>query len=202
MAAKLHQLPVPDMADGIWSAIEMQLDAPANVPGAPAHPPVSNLARSLGYGFAALVAAALIWWFFSHKEQGPKQSAPPRPVPEIHTPLPVGPPPAPSDSPGSTRPAQNKNIPARPAEIKKDSVSDHNVLNDSIPKDSAANPLFRPSKADSSALQQDKPTLPDVDLYAIPVPSPPQRKKNKGVKGITSDDYKITASKDSTKKKD
>lgn len=112
IAEKLDQVPVPDMADSIWSSIEMQLDAPTNVPEAPAQKPASIL-KSIGwYGLAGIVAVvALLWWYFSHKGHEPKDTMPPKALPEKHAPLPVAPPPV---EPSPVAPS-----PAGPAPVKK-----------------------------------------------------------------------------------
>jgi len=202
MAAKLDQLPVPDMADSVWCGIEMQLDALTNVPHTPEQRP--DLTRTVWYCFAGIVAVALLWWYFSHKAHAPKVTLPPKPLPETHAPLPVEPlsPQVEENSHVSNKPAQKKNMPIVPVEIKKDTVSYRGAQKDSIRVDSAANQVLPSMKADSPAVQKNKPTLPDVDLYEIRQPPPSRGKKHKGVKGITNDEYKITASKDSAKKKD
>jgi len=225
IAAKLDQVPVPDMVDSIWAGIEVELGAPGDggEPGsadardsarsadAPGPGGLASAFKRIGwYVLAGIVAvAALLLWYFVHK--GPKDKV----LPEIHAPVPVTPSPdsampaspmpgKPSpaqDSPSSDKPAKKKNLPVLPAETRKDTVSSHNVLGDSVRADSAARQVLPPIKVDSGSLQKKRPALPDVDLYAIPPPSVPGGKKHKGVKGITEDDYKITASKDSARKR-
>jgi len=182
IAAKLDQLPVPDMADGIWSDIERELDAPAGPPNEPA----SAFTRAGWFGLAAVVVAALLLWYFAHKTPA---TQPPGALPATHAPAPVEPaePPPAEERPSSDKPAKKKIIPVLPVEIKKDTAAYHAA----VPIDSV--------HADSVV----KKILPDVDLYAAPpAPAPaPGGKKHKGVKGITDDDYKISAGKDSGKKK-
>ncbi len=68
IADKLQQLPVPDMADGIWARIELELDASvnedANEPAKPAHPNSEGVAAKtiaiIGGGLIALVVLFFI----------------------------------------------------------------------------------------------------------------------------------------------
>lgn len=193
MAAKLDQVPVPDMSDSIWASIEMELDGPAASRGNPAPSPDSGTEKPRsafdGWGWFSLagvmLVVALLWWYFGHKAPVP---TPPRTLPEKHAPVLVEPPPA-KEHHRSEKPAKKKDIPVLPVEIKKDTAAYHAA----VPIDSV--------HADSVV----KKMLPDVDLYAAPpapAPAPASGgKKHKGVKGITDDDYKISAGKDSGKKK-
>jgi hypothetical protein len=61
--------------------------------------------------------------------------------------------------------------------------------------DSASKPVLAPIHIDSSLLHINSVPMPHVDSAN----SNPPGKKPKGVKGITSDDYKISVSKDSAK---
>jgi len=209
LAAKLEQLPVPDMADRIWVDIEMQLDTAGDVPNAPSRPPASGFKRIGWYGLAGLAAAVvLLWWHFSHNR--PRKTMPPKVLPEMHAPLPVRPsvpqvvPPAVTppvyDSPASGKPAPKRTIPLPTSGIEKDTASLLSVPKDSVFLDSTARLLLPSMKPDTSSLSRNRPGLPDVDLYG-PSPSRPHGKKPGGVKGIGEDDYKITASKDSGRKK-
>lgn len=207
IAAKLDQVPVPDMADSIWSTIEMQLDAPATTSKSPGW-----------YGLAGVVVVlVLLLWYLSHKNHALKDTMPPGALPENPMTLPVQPPPV-EDSHVSDRSDKKKDIPVMPAGGKKDTVAYHGVskgsilskdsivskdsiaAKDSILVDSAAKEVLPSIKTDSSSLQRHRPALPDVDLYEPPQSLTPRDKKHKGVKGITDDDYKISASKDSGKK--
>lgn len=197
IAAKLDQVAIPDMADGIWSNIEMQLDAPADGPDAPAQKPAATLKGIGWYGLAVTLAVvSLLWWYFSHKPV--TNTTPSKALPETQTPLPVVPPPV-ENSHASDRPPRKVNVPIKPVETPKDTASFHNIPKDSVRVDSAANKAVPSMKIDSSSLQRNRPGLPDVDLYGSPPPLP-RDKKHKGVKGITDDDYKIKASKDSGRK--
>jgi hypothetical protein len=216
VAAKLDQVPVPDMADGIWSAIEMQLDAlagmadvPGQVPAGPVSPlkPASadtirkpaSAVRGWGwYALAGVVAVVIVlWWYFGHKRSG--DTMPSKLLPEKHAPAPVTKPPV-TASPVSDRPAKKKSVPLLPAGTKKDTVSFYTAPKDSFRTAPAAAPLPPPVRTDPPAVQTNRPALPYVDLYQGPSPAP-HGKKPRGVKGITDDDYKLTTAKDSARKK-
>lgn len=199
IAAKLDQAPVPDMADGIWSNIEMQLDAPAD---APAKKPSPKYKGKGWYGLIGLTAVvALLWWFYNHKSHSPENAKPPKALTPANQPPPVEPPGI-ADSNTSMEPLKKKSSPLTPVKIKKDTMSFHHIPNDNIGVDSAAKQILSPpANVDSSYLQNDKVPLPDADLYRVQPPPTLPPKKYRGVKGITSDDYKISAGKDSGRKK-
>ncbi|NML39943.1 hypothetical protein HHL17_22270 [Chitinophaga sp. G-6-1-13] len=213
MAAKLNQVPVPDMADSIWASIELQLDAVADTPDDHSsddakdnqqtdnHPTENNTAQytaakksivkylSKGwYGFAgAAAAASALWWYTSHQAPAPEKTAPVKAVPETHAP-------APPDSSATVTPAETQPVPANK---KKDSVSLMNVLSRvAPPPDSSARQVSPPPVVDSPAIQHQRylPLVTD-SVQAVPV------KKPRGVKGITEDDYRISVQKDSSGKK-
>jgi len=186
IAAKLDQVPVPDMSDSIWADIEMQLDAAADVPAKKV-----SLKYKVWFGVAAAaVVAALLWWYFAHKDHAPETPKPPAAAPVTNEP------PAVRDSSISISPTKD---PVIPRKIKKAASA---LPLDSVRIDSAAaTPVLPPVKVDS--LQKHKVDIPDVDLYMAPVqPPPPRGRKPRGVKGITDDDYKLSAQKDSARKKD
>lgn len=198
IAEKLDQVPVPDMADGIWAGIAMQLDAGAGSE-APAKKPSVKFGGKGWYGLIGVAGiVALLWWYYGRL---PQRAIPPKALPApapVETPAvspPVAKPPTIRDSGKSSyRPPEKKIVPAAPGEVKKDTVLFHPVPKDSV-------------RRDSSFLQKNRLPLPDVDLYTSPPSSrppssppplsPPPPKKNRGVKGISSDDYKISARKDS-----
>lgn len=234
IAAKLDQVPVPDMADSIWAGIEMQLgvpggepdgaddgqdassdtsDAPTDAPDAPTNKlaPKSRGAGWYGLGLVAVVAITLWWYFSLPKKQEPLPAAPPAVAPSPDRG--VQPAPGVQSPSGVPPPAGSRHM------IKKDTTSVHRARADSLHADTAAKRILPPLNIDSSFLQRNRPELPDVDLYGSPPPStrppdvqpplspspgvqpPPGGKKHKGVKGITDDDYKISAGKDSARKR-
>ena len=252
IAARLDHIPVPDLADPIWSSIEAQLDASIdpsdastdspvmpntsadvqhvpnspvvpdspNVPdspgapdaphalGTPAQKPASTIKHIGWYVLAAIVVAALLWWYLDHKAHAPRDPILLKPLPETHAPMPAAPPPPVEDSHTPDKPAKRKSIPPIPfPNVPKDSLRVDSPSTRPLPSGSpsgapSGSPSGLPSaKPDSSSFPKTKPALPDVDLYGSPPPPVPRTKKPRGVKGLTDDDYKITASKDSARKK-
>lgn len=64
IAAKLDQVPVPDMADSIWASIEAQLDAPVEIPDQKTTPKIKGKGW---YGFAGItVVVTALWWYTNH----------------------------------------------------------------------------------------------------------------------------------------
>jgi len=205
IAAKLEQVAVPDMSDSIWAGIEEQLDAP----------PGGRGAGDGGSGFrvpgwwgivAVAVVVGLLLWYFGRK--GTVAPPPPRALPTQQAPA--------LDREDSVEPAEsgrsvgpgrvetggsrNKPVGSIPA-VQTDSLLFHRVPVDSVRVDSLVRQAAPPAKVDSPALQRNRPMLPDVDLYSTPVVPSPGVRKHKGVKGISDDDYKLSAGKDSARKR-
>ena len=206
LAAKLDQVPVPDMADGIWSAIEMQLDAAGEVPsqepaaGLIDRKSVSRVKASRWYVIAGIVAVVIVlWWYLGHKRY--REPVPFIPLPQRQAPLPAPMPAAPAeDSPASDRPVKKKSMPFLPAGSKNDTLAFSVAPTDTARAAPLPGPAPPPVLMDSPVLQTNRPLLPDVDLYRSAPPAP-QGRKPRGVKGLTDDDYKLTATKDTMKKK-
>jgi len=190
IAAKLEQVPVPDMADSIWASIEAQLDAPVEIPDQKTTP---KLKGKGWYGFAGItVAVTALWWYTSHTNHSQKNKTPENipAVPEIPAPV--------IDSPAIKENIEKKTVPFPAAPPKKDSLTQEVAPVSSIHKDSVAERVFPLFKPDSTFWRYDKTPLPPID----PVNTAPPPKKVKGVKGISDNDYKISAGKDSTRKED
>jgi hypothetical protein len=197
MAAKLDQITVPDMSDAVWAGIEEQLDAP---PGEPGAGDGSGFKVSGWWGlFAVAVVVGLLFWYFGRK--GVVSSPPSRALPTQQAPVredSVGPAESVRPGPvGSRKPAGGKSIPVVPV----DSLSFQKTPVDSALADSSVRQVAPPVKVDSGFQQRNRPALPDADLYTTPPVLPPGGRKHKGVKGITDDDYKISAGKDSGRKR-
>ncbi|WP_106527817.1 hypothetical protein [Chitinophaga niastensis] len=188
IAAKLDQIPVPDMADSIWDSIEMQLDA---VVDAPDKRPVPKYKGKGWYGFIGIIVAVIIlWWYYNHKNHAQKNTTPLKTLPATEKAPPV------TDSNTLINHIEKKNIPIAPVNIKKDTLSLNGIPNNSISFDSVSTQNLPPTEMDSLSLQNNRPQIRFFDsVYIIP-----PRKKPKGVKGITNDDYKISVDKDSIKK--
>lgn len=191
IAAKLDQIPVPDMADSIWNSIEMQLDADA-VDEAPDKKPSPKNTGKGWYGFIGIIVVATsLWWYYHDENKTPLPATPIKTLPATEVPSAV------ADSHTIIPNIEKKNIPISPVNLKKDTFSLNNILNSEIHFDSASIQNVVPTPIDSPALQNDKPAVRVLDsIYAFPV-----RKKYKGVKGITQDDYKLSVNQDSIQKK-
>jgi hypothetical protein len=195
IAAKLEQLPVPDMMDSIWASIEMQLDADlssGDSNDSPSQNPVKGL-PGMGKGFyfsiIAAVIIAIVLIYKANKNDKKKSNNIPAPVKkEIVIPL--------ADSNQNTNILQKENT--SPATIinKKDSTFNPFIPGNRISFDSLNQTAVPFSKPDSSAIIKNKPLLPAFD--SLP---PPPLIKPRGVKGITDNDYRIQeGKKDSAKK--
>ncbi|HEY8969634.1 MAG TPA: hypothetical protein VIM64_11085 [Puia sp.] len=190
IAAKLDQIPVPDMADSVWSSIGMQLDAGADAAdqedGAPDQGDGAPDRRS-GSGFkgwhgflGAVVIVATVWWYYSHTAMNTMRQVAP---PVIKAPAPV------ADTMNSIK---KKNVPAAPAIVKKDTAVLHPPPATIASPDTVTRQILPPVRVDSPSLHNDWVPFPFFDSLSV---KPPGRKP-RGVKGITSDDYKISAGKD------
>ncbi|HVI47326.1 MAG TPA: hypothetical protein VM802_20780 [Chitinophaga sp.] len=199
MAAKLDQIPVPDMADSIWASIDMQLDAVADTPDNNPDNTAGeeNIIKYDGkgwYGFAAVTAAAASMWWYTHREHPvPEKVSPVKAVPAIQAPVQA------ADSNTTIKPVEMKPPPIAPPKVKADTISGKDAVSAVAPEtDSAAERMLPWIKVDSLVKPHHKVYMPVIDSVNIP---PPVR-KTRGVKGITADDYRISVQKDSSGKKD
>ncbi|HEY1166386.1 MAG TPA: hypothetical protein VGE90_14500 [Chitinophaga sp.] len=187
ITAKLDEISVPDMADSIWASIEMQLDA---VPSSPDNTPKPKKTIKFNgkgwYGIAGVAAvSAMLWWYTSHKDQTTEKTTPVITVPAPQAPV--------IDSSTSVPPAEQQ--PPATIKPKKDTVE----FIKELPKiDSATHAVLPAPKVDSQLLKYQSIFIPTRgDSVSMPPP-----KKSRGVKGISEDDYKISAgAKDSTGQK-
>jgi hypothetical protein len=186
ITAKLDEIPVPDMADSIWASIEMQLDA---VPASPDNTQQSKKTIKFNgkgwYGIAGIAAVTVaVWWYASQKDQTTEKATPVITVPAPQPPL--------VDSSTSVPPVEKQLLP--PVKPKKDTVEFIKAL----PKiDSTTRQILSAPAADSPLLKYQSIFIPTRDSVSAPPP-----KKSRGVKGISEDDYKISAgNKDSTGQK-
>jgi hypothetical protein len=188
MAFKLEQVPVPDMSDRIWADIETQLDADRSVP--------TPKGKGLWYGIigiVTLVTLVLIWWYYGHKS-----NAPGRTVPKTSTPLTKEPLPA-TDSHTIINKPGKRILPAEIVPFGKDTLL---PINSSV--DSTFRPDFLPARLDVFPFRGDSSSGQNngTQLYIDTVKISPPVRKHSGVRGITDDDYKISAKKDSGKSRD
>jgi len=191
IAAKLDQIPVPDMADSIWNSIEMQLDADVvnETPDKKTSP--KNTGKGWYGVIGIIVVATSLWWYYHDSGSASPQTIPLLPLPAKEHPLPV------TDSQTIISPnIEEKKSPIVPP-VQKDSFSLNNILHIDIPVDSTAAQPETSTPVDSAAILHDKFPARVLDsIYTLPT-----HKKYKGVKGITNDDYKLSVNPDSTRKK-
>lgn len=190
IAAKLEQLPVPDMMDSIWASIEMELDA--DLPSddsdqSPSTNPTKGLpGMSKGFYLSVLTAViiAIILIYKANKNDKKKNNNTPMPAKtEIVVPV--------ADSDQSTGITLEKNDGITTTVVnKKDSSNNSFITGNRISLDSVVQQALPFSKPDSSAIIKNNLLLPSFDS----IPLPPLIKP-KGVKGITDNDYRIQENK-------
>jgi hypothetical protein len=180
IAAKLEQLPVPDMADAIWNRIREQLDT--DMPSGDHNPPPPAPPRPTRPGrgrWGLLAAVAVLFLIYTINKQHQNTSTPPQiPAPARSDSLSPAPEPGIQASPGK-----------KPGTVRQQMITPL----DSLPGNT---PAPMPDNA--------PPVLPPLDSIALPPPAPvinnaapPKAKdslpvrKPKGVRGITDSDYKI-----------
>lgn len=186
IAGKLQSLPVPDMADAIWSRIEAQLDIdlPTN-DGGGTNPSSSSPAGPgiIGWGLSVVVIALISIFLLvkNKKESNSKQTS--NPVKEtMEQPIRATKdrPPTNKDNQQSPVSSNNPVIDNR-ATVQADSVAQAPVANNS-------------DSPDTSSINKAQPlvvTQPPVEKDTIPT-----GKKKRGVSGLTDNDYRIEPKKD------
>ena len=194
IAAKLEQLPVPDMMDSIWASIEMQLDADLPSDDNASSKNTAKRKPGMGKGFylsvLTAVIIAIILIYKANKNDKKKNNNTPVPAKtEIVVPV--------ADSDQSTRIILEKNNGITTTVVnKKDSSNNSFIPGNRISLDSVGQLALPFSKADSSAIIKNILLLPSFDS----IPLPPLIKP-KGVKGITDNDYRIQENKKDSGKK-
>jgi len=126
-----------------------------------------------------VVIVATVWWYFNHMATNTTQQAAPSVIKE---PAPV------TDSSATIK---KRDIRTAPVVVKKDTVQLQKPPATIASPDTTSQQVLPPVKVDSSALHNDWAPFPFFDSLSV---KPPGRKP-RGVKGITSDDYKISAEK-------
>jgi hypothetical protein len=182
IASKLEVLPVPNMADAIWTRIELQLDIdlPTDDSGgsglAPSKPSGPGI---LGWGLS-VVLVALITTFLLYKNT-PKTNQP-----AIQTPVPTQ---------TQVNPPEQKNI--EPPQPERTTISNKNTTKTATPEPTSSTPQ-------DSVVQQPIVTVPPQTLDSAtnlsnaplvtthaPKDSIQRSKKKRGVSGLQDGDYRI-----------
>ena len=169
MAAKLDQIPVPDMSDSIWASIEMQLD---EMPATTDNNSSVGKSGNAWYGVATLVVVVTLCWFFYDNK---------KPVPQKEVIPPVEIKQTPQDSPVLIKKITKQRLPV----IKIDTVMSISPM----PEEEEGEKAEVPVTVDTVAAVQAK-----IDSVNV---KPPVQKIPKGVKGITRDDYRLSVKRDS-----
>ncbi len=198
IAEKAAQLPIPDLADQIWAAIEVQLDPDTpsgnEEPGAgpSTHLPAAPAPLSIPYItiLAAVAAAVLIFFFYrALRKDTPAPSVPAAPAPTQMAP------------PGSNSPPGDSNTIILPNTIKnssspvlqKDSPVQFSIIlpDNTVPLNSNQRQPVLPATPDSSQNRpgaQLTPPLLSADSVLLKKPTPVRLR---GVSNISDSDYKI-----------
>lgn len=185
LTEKLESRPLPDLADAIWNRIEAQLDLDlptddGSGAGAPKSPTISGKWWK-GFGLSAFIVALVLAFLQQRSDQAPVENNFPDSINEG------------SLNPRESRPPDQERGVISPGTQNQQpprSATSTPAVDDSIsgqPAEPAIQPaILPPATIDSQLLRPSPPVI-------VPV-SPPKQdtiKKNRGVKGITDDDYRI-----------
>jgi hypothetical protein len=191
IAEKLELLTVPDKVDAIWARIEAMLDIDMPTDDGPEDPPVNPPSGSGLWnitGIAIFIAALIATIYFTNKKPNINSNTINTPRDSATTII---------NQPASTnnKPPPAELIPQSPQRIMQDSSAS---LQSSLPLPAIMDSLSFKGSDEPSPLLLDSAFN---NLPATPVVTPPVdtgKKKGRGVKGITDDDYRIVPDKDST----
>jgi len=188
IAEKLGQLSVPDLREAIWSRIEDQLDMDVNEDDSPDDSPTApkssnwiSITKRFGT-FAAIVAIVTII-FINQKQTSPSNQQNNSPVPVQNN--------FPQNNHNTESPPGNRQIKSQPNNSITMDPSPNNLSDSFINTPLITLPVtadtIQPQKVSSPITKIAEPVKQD----SIP------KKKPKGFKGITDDDYRISLKKDS-----
>jgi hypothetical protein len=193
IAGKLDQLPVPDMADAIWSRIERQLDIdlPTNDGGTGPAPSTPSGPGAMGWGLSVLLVTLVTAFLLLKKE--PKSRTP---ATQVSSPV----------IEQTTAPEQNSTGPPQPADRTRIAVP--NTIRPEMPQAKNAETTPADSLTQQPVVSTAAPikildtlsTTTTPPLVTTPAKDSVQTgRKKRGVQGITPDDYRIVpAQKDSS----
>jgi hypothetical protein len=188
IAEKLGQLQVPDLREAIWSRIEDQLDMDINGDDTPGDPPTSpkpfnwiSITKRFGT-FSAIVAIITII-FINQKQSTPATQ-------QNNSPAPVQ----------NNIPQNNSNAESPPGEKQINPQSNNSITIDPSPNNLSDSFINTPLISTPVITDTIQPQIvsPPVTRLAEPVKQDTvPKKKPRGFKGITDDDYRISLKKDS-----
>jgi hypothetical protein len=193
IAGKLEQLQAPEMIDAIWAKIELQLDLDmptgdgggGNTPASPVRP-----GKWLNTGFIIAAVAILLTFYFYNSNKTNSN---------------------PSSAPSITNPQQT---PPTEEEVNNHSPGDSTPVNPVRSNNSTTVPLRNTTADTVTGVPSviNNPEIRDTPALVLPTEknnplvSPPANnrvdtvKKQRGVKGINENDYRIVPKKDTAKK--
>jgi hypothetical protein len=185
IASKLEALPLPDMANAIWSRIETQLDMdmPADDGGGnePGSPSGGNWSGRAGL-FVFIAAFVAIFLLYKNNKKTEPLFQPEQ----------------------TTQPAQAPSLP----ETRNSIPNERSEPETSLPENRSADQINKSSEDSATNITTPPVLLPPDSVQqttVVPLPSLPiadtiqSKRKTRGVTGITDNDYRIVpAKKDST----
>lgn len=189
IAEKLEQLSAPEQVDAIWARIEGMLDTEMPADDGPGDPPVTppsgRRARRVG-GVAIFFAALIATMYFINKKPITNTGNTTTPFDSTTTIIEHRnnannkPPPVNSMQP-SRQPVPNKDAPVQP----------------SVPLPVNMDSLLFKGRDVPAAVRTDSVMNSPPFTPVLTPPADTVKKKSRGVKGITDDDYRIVPKKDS-----
>lgn len=201
LADKVQRVPVPDMADAIWAAIEQELDkgTPGDNGGDQSPSPRGGGSPGLFAYIAGgiVIGSILLTYILTNKKKE-------TPANKLSPPVIVTPKNTQQNIPiDSNEVAPVKSNPASPFyknDVKTDSNKNFNSFQQTIPLlDSLLNQQANRMQQDSAIDKTPSLVNRPVRIDSLPIDKGIPPKKPRGVKGITNEDYYIkTEKKDST----
>jgi hypothetical protein len=183
IAQKLAELPVPDMADAIWSRIDAQLKN--DPPGGRGSKPFGGAELIIIGTIIVFITALFIWYNTGNKKQD-ENIFPPAPVQE----------PLKADS-------LRDDTLTRQQSIKQPNIPITNKVFSNDASQQNPDTLINYPPAIILPIKQDttKNFIPPINDAALKPPPDTTKAKPKGVKGLSDTDYKLILKKDSGKGK-
>lgn len=188
IAEKLGQLQVPDLREAIWSRIEDQLDMDINGDDTPGDPPTapksSNwISITKRFGTLTAIVAIITIIFINQKQSTPSSNQNNSPAPVQNN--------IPQNNSDAESPPGEKQINPQPNNSITVDPSPNNLSDSFINTPLISTPVITDTVPPQTV-------SPPVTKLADPVKQDTvPKKKPRGFKGITDDDYRISLKKDS-----
>lgn len=194
IAEKLEQLTVPDMVDAIWSRIEAQLDIDLPTDEGPSAPPSNPPAGGGSWirpAFIIAITAFIVTLFFTYKKMPGTGSQPSgiEQSPTIVEPV--------DNNTGNLPPPSGGNILPGQTQARGNTSQGTPVQDSQAGTVTGGIPALTSDSMNNRAGPGNNPVISPPLVIDRPDTS---KKKSRGVKGITDDDYRVVPSKkDSTR---